>query len=150
MRIVRYTYPNYRSLLPSTGFLTRSPWTGLETEIDRFFQSAVGAVAPVLSGSQFPVDLYEDQANAYVRAELPGLSREAINVEVAEGVLTLTAARKQKTGDQEESFSYSRAINLPDGLQTDKISAAYENGVLTVTLPKQEVVKPKKVTVEVR
>jgi len=150
MRIVRYAYPNYRSFAPATGLFSRSPWTGLETEINRLFQSTLNSAGTGALGSQFPVDLYEDAGNTYVRAELPGVSREAINVEVADGVLTLTAARKQKTGEQEESFSFSRAIELPEGLQTDKISAAYENGVLTVTLPKQEAVKPKKVTVAVQ
>ena len=68
MRLVRYTYPNYRSFVPVLGALARSPWSGLENEIDRLFES--GLPAPV---SRFPVDLFEDQANAYVRAELPGV-----------------------------------------------------------------------------
>jgi len=151
MRIVRYAYPNYRRFGPSAGFLSRSPWAGLETEIDRLFQSTLaGSVGGGAHGTQFPVDVFEDRGNTYVRAELPGVSREAINVEVVDGTLSLTASRKQKSGDQEESFSFSRSIAVPQDVQTDKIGAAYENGVLTVTLPKREEAKPKKVTVEVR
>jgi HSP20 family protein len=149
MRIVRYNYPNYRRFVPSAGLFDRSPWTGLETEIDRLVQTALTGVA-TLTGSQVPVDVFEDQATTYVRAELPGVAREAINVEVVDGVLNLTAARKQQNDGQEESTSFSRSITLSDDVQPDKIGAAYENGVLTVTLPKREVAKPKKVTVEVR
>jgi HSP20 family protein len=149
MRIVRYAYPNYRSFVPPAALFGRSPWTGLESEIDRLVQTALTGVAGA-PGSQFPVDVYEDQTNTYVRAELPGVTREAITVEVVDGVLNLTAARKLKTGEKEESVSFSRALTLSDDVQADKIGAVYENGVLTVTLPKREEVKPKKVTVEVR
>jgi len=66
------------------------------------------------------------------------------------GRLTISASRKQKTGENEESFSYSRSFAIPNSVQADKVSAAYENGVLTVTLPKREEEKPKKITIEVK
>ncbi len=99
-----------------------------------------------------PLDLYEDKANAYVRAELPGISRDDIQVELADGTLTITATRKTPAteGQPERSFPVSRAVTLPDEVQADKIGAAYENGVLTVTLPKREEVQPKKITVAVK
>jgi HSP20 family protein len=164
MRLVRYSYPSYRAV-PSFGF-QRSPWAGLEHEIDRLFTTALtdGATA----ARQFPVDLYEDKANTYVRAELPGVNRDDINVEMADGALTITATRKtpapstssgqapaataeQATNAQaEESFSFSRSVTIADEVQTDKVTANYENGVLTVTLPKREEVKPKKIAVAVK
>ncbi|HKB92175.1 MAG TPA: Hsp20/alpha crystallin family protein [Opitutaceae bacterium] len=150
MNIVRYTYPA-RSLAPSFGF-ARSPWRGLETEIDRMFGSVLSDLAtPARSESRFPVDLYGDKENTYVRAELPGVDRKDINVEIVDGYLTITARRESKTteGDGQESVSFSRSIDLQDDVQTDKVAAAYENGVLTVTLPKKEEAKPKKVTVSV-
>jgi HSP20 family protein len=157
MRIVRYSYPSYRTLAPSFGGLPRSPWSGLETEIDRLFESTLGSFATPIAG-RFAVDLYEDKANTYVRAELPGLNRDEINVEVTDGTLTITAARKatvaagakEKEGEGEEAFSFTRSLTLADEVQTEKITAAYENGVLTVTLPKREAVQPKKVAVTVR
>lgn len=159
MRLVRYTYPNYRSLAPSWGF-GRSPWTGLETEIDRLFATALGDFAGSATGTRFPVDLYEDKDNTYVRAELPGVNRDDINVEVVDDYLTITAARKTPAADpsagpeqaakSEESFSFSRSVSLNGAVQADKVSAAYENGVLTVTLPKREEAKPKKVTIAVK
>lgn len=143
MRLVRYTYPTLRTQSPVFG----SPWGGLENEIDRLFNVALGDAALY---RRFPVDLYEDKDNSYVRAELPGVDREAIKVEHADGHLTLSATRKIKHNGEEESASFSRTLSVPDAtVQTDKITATYENGVLTVTLPKREETKPRKVSVAV-
>jgi HSP20 family protein len=152
MRIVRYANPSYRSLAPALGGFARSPWSGLETEIDRLFETALGDFAGVAPATRFPVDLYEDKDNTYVRAELPGVNRDDINVEMVDDYLTITAARKQPTtdGKGEEAFSLTRSVSIADAVQADKVGAAYENGVLTVTLPKREEAKPKKVTVAVK
>jgi HSP20 family protein len=151
MTLVRYTYPSFRTVAPSFGAHQRSPWSGLETEIDRLFATALGDFSAP-STTRFPVDLYEDKANTYVRAELPGVNRDDINVEMTDGTLTIAATRKTPAteGNAEESFSFSRAIAIADDVQTDKVAAAYENGVLTVTLPKREEVKPKKIAVAVK
>ena len=150
MRLVRYTYPTTRSLAFAPGAFPRSPWSGLESEIDRLFENALGDLnAPSTSG-RFPVDLYEDKDNTYVRAELPGVNREAINVEMVDGYLTITAARKSGEGEAEQSFSFTRSVHIAEEVQADKVSANYENGVLTVTLPKREETKPKKITVAVK
>jgi HSP20 family protein len=147
MRIVRYNYPSYRALATLPPVLSRSPWSGLESEIDRLFASTV---AP-LSNPLFPVDLYEDAANAYVRAELPGVNRNDIQVEMTDGSLSISAVRKVPAADgqPEQSSSFSRSLSIPAEIAADKVSAAYENGVLTVTLPKREEAKPKKITVAV-
>lgn len=146
MRLTRYV-PNSR-FAPAVGF-GRSPWAGLESEIDRIFESTLSSFSGALGGDRFPVDLYEDKDNTYVRAELPGVQRADINVEMVEGYLTISASRKQKQGEEEDSFSFSRSISVPEEVQADKVSAAFENGVLTVTLPKREEAKPKKVPVTV-
>ena len=155
MRIVRYNYPVYRS--PALSRFAQSPWSGLETEIDRLFETALSNFADAPTSTRFPVDLYEDKDNVYVRAELPGVAREEVNVEMVEDYLTISATRKtaRKTdakaeGETEQSFSLSRSVNIPEEVQADKVSAAYENGVLTVTLPKREETKPKKITVAVK
>ncbi len=139
MRFVRY-YQTARQ---------RSPWSGLENEIDRLFQSSLAG----FGSSRIPVDLHEDQNNVYVRAELPGVSREAITVEVVDGDLNLSAVRKTPATEgkaEETSATLSRSIQLPVDVQTDAVSAVYENGVLTVTLPKREEAKPRKVNVAVK
>nr|HPN99197.1 Hsp20/alpha crystallin family protein [Opitutaceae bacterium] len=149
MHIIRYTYPTARSLAPTTAFQGRSPWAGLESEIDRLFANALGEFSEPAAGNTFPVDLYEDKTNTYVRAELPGVNRDAIHVEMVEDNLSIQASRTQKTGDREEAFAFSRTLSVPENVQADKVSASYENGVLTVTLPKREEAKPKKVSIAV-
>lgn len=124
--------------------VARQPWSGLESEIDRLFDTALADLATP-AASRFPVDLFEDKDNYYVRAELPGVSRDAINVEMIEGYLTLAATR-QADG---ESYRLARSIAIPDSVQADKVGAALELGVLTVTLPKQEQAKPRKIAIAV-
>jgi HSP20 family protein len=153
MRLVRYHYPTFRTASPAFNNFQRSPWAGLETEIDRLFETALTDFGSNGTAGQFPVDLYEDEANTYVRAELPGVNRDHISVEVVDGYLTISATQKTRAADgktEETSASLSRAVSIADDVQADKVTAAYENGVLTVTLPKPEVVKPKKITVAVK
>ena len=89
----------------------------------------------------------------HVFQKMPGVSREAITVEVVDGDLNLSAVRKTPATEgkaEETSATLSRSIQLPVDVQTDAVSAVYENGVLTVTLPKREEAKPRKVNVAVK
>jgi len=149
MNLIRYSHPRTTSLVPAFG---RSPWTGLESEIDRLFETALCDFAAPALEHRFPVDLYEDKDNTYVRAELPGLTRDDISVEVVNGYLTINGNRKVTDDDGKvtETFSLNRSIALSESVQADKVTAAYENGVLSVTLPKREEAKPKKVTIEIK
>jgi len=154
MRLVRYTYPSYpsfRTVTPAFDGFRRSPWSGFESEIDRLFATTFADFGSP-AATRFPVDLYEDKDNTFVRAELPGVNRDDINVEVTDGVLTIAAVRKAAAvdGKPEQSVSFSRAVSIADEVQADKITATYENGVLTVALPKREEAKPKKINVAVK
>jgi HSP20 family protein len=153
MTLVRYSYPSFRTLSSASNGFQRSPWSGLESEIDRLFETALsGFGTDASAGSRFPVDIYEDKDNAYVRADLPGVNRDDINVEMVDDFLTISAIRKipARDGNPEKSYSFSRSVTIADDVDTSKVSAAYENGVLTVTLPKREEAKPKKITVAVK
>lgn len=159
MRLVRYSYPSFRTYAPALAANGRSPWSGLESEIDRLFETALNGFGGSTASTHFPIDLFEDKDAVHVRAELPGVNRDAINVEVVDDYLTITAQRKTPAAapatngdaaEAEESFSFSRSVSLPESVQADKVTAAYENGVLTVTLPKREEAKPKKITVAVK
>jgi HSP20 family protein len=146
MRLIRYASPITRSHYPA---FARSPWTGLEAQMDRLFEAALGDSAGAVA-DRFPINLFEDANATYVRAELPGVNRADIGVELVDGTLQLTAKRIVKEGEREQTVELSRAITVPDhAVQADKISAAYENGVLTVTLPKREEAKPRKISVAV-
>lgn len=93
---------------------------------------------------------YEDANQAYVRAELPGIKRDAINVQVVDGYLTVEASRETKDGEQISTAKFNRSGALPEDVKAEGVTAAYENGVLTVTLPKKEEAKPRKITVAVK
>lgn len=147
MRIIRYTSPVARNV-PAA--FVRSPWVGLEAQIDRLFEAATANETTASSARRFPIDLYEDANATYLRAELPGVNRADIGVEVVDGALQLTAKRTIKTGDRDETTELSRVVTISEGtVQADRISAAYENGVLTVTLPKREEARPRKISVAV-
>jgi HSP20 family protein len=150
MNLVRYSYPTFPTASRGFARFQRSPWSGLESEIDRLFESVLGD-ANGATGARFPVSLYEDENNTYVRAELPGINRDDINVEMTNGYLTISAVRKNATdnGDSQPSFSFSRTVSVQDDVAADKVAASLENGVLTVTLPKREEAKPKKVSITV-
>jgi HSP20 family protein len=114
------------------------------------FAAALGDVAAP-PDHRFPVDLFEDKDNIYLRADLPGVKRADIGVEFTDGTLTLIATRKTPAvaGQAEQSFSLSRSVPIAAEVQADKVSAASEHGVLTATLPKREEAKPRKITVAV-
>ena len=151
MRLIRYSYPNNRDLVQTPVYAARlrSPWGGLENEIERLFETALGDFTAPGFSDRFPVDIYEDADHTYVRAELPGVAREDIGVEFVDGYLNLNATRKTKAGEREESFSFSRSVSLDDGIDGEKISATLEHGILTVKLPKKESAKPRKIAVTV-
>ncbi len=158
MRLVHYTYPAFRSAASSCA---RSPWGGLETQVDRLLSNSLGDYGTANAPARFPVEVDEDKSNAYVRAELPGVNRDDIKLEIVDGTLTISATRKipalatnaapATEGEiAANSFALSRAVTLGEEIDADKVSAAYENGVLTVMLPKREPVLPKKITVAVK
>lgn len=152
MRIVRYHHP--RALAPRATFV--SPWAGWEDEIDRVMNSAFAGFLsePALeSALHHPrVDLYEDKDNYHFRAELPGLKRDDIRVELSEGVLNIAGTRREfnQDGSPGRTGEFSRSVSVPARVQQDKIAARYEDGVLTVTLPKAEEVKPRRIAVQVK
>ena len=154
MRIIRYNSPVFT---PARNF------TSLRNEMDRLFDAAFPALNALqrdgnFGSNEFPVDLYQEKDNFVVRGELPGFRKEDLNVEVADGVLTVTAHQKAETKAEDEKEPktaaqerrVSRSVSLPEQVKVDAIQAAYENGVLTVTLPKREEVKPRQIAIDVK
>ena len=136
--------------------------TTLRDEIDRFFESPLSALTgptqPFLSGWLPPVDLYQDKDSVLLRAELPGMKKEEIDISLHEGLLTLSGERKAEQKQEEaeacrsERFvgRFQRTLALPVGVQADKAKASYKDGILTVVLPKAEEAKPKQIQVSVK
>jgi HSP20 family protein len=148
MRFIHFTQPDARSSSPAR-FGGRLGLSGIENELDWLFGAALTGNSRQTRDAQFPVDVYEDKQNTYVRAELPGTTHEAINVEIIDGSLSIKASRQAKTGEGESTVPLSRLVSVSDEVQADKVSALYENGILTVTLPRREEVKPRKINVSV-
>ena len=88
-----------------------------------------------------PVSINEDKDNLQISAELPGVNRADVNIELLDDTLTLSATRKQG----EQTVAFERTFTLPYAVQADKVTAAYENGLVLLTLPKAEAVKPRKI-----
>jgi HSP20 family protein len=152
MRLIRYQYP--RSVLPRASFV--NPWANFEEEVDRVMNAAfsdfLGEATSAEAWNRPRADLYEDKDNFYFRAELAGLKKDDIHVELGDGVLTVSGQRKgfAPDGQAERTTDFSRSVSLPARVQDGSINARYEDGVLTVTLPKAEEVKPKRVAVQVK
>ena len=134
--------------------------TSLRDEIDRLFQEPLAELARttnLLSGWTPAIDLYEDKDNLIAKAELPGMKREEIDISVHDGTLTISGERRYEEKNQEaepyrsERFfgRFHRTLALPKPVQSDKATANYKDGILTVILPKTEEAKPKQIQVNV-
>jgi HSP20 family protein len=98
-------------------------------------------------GTRLAADVHEDKDNFYARFELPGLKKEDVKVEIHDRLLTVSADRRDKEGESEQTFSLTRSISVPEGVRGEAISAKLQDGVLTVTLPKQESRKPRSIEI---
>jgi len=150
-------------------FWTQSPVrriTSLRDELDQLF----GWVDRVLEtpdgnrGTQFlggwlpAVDLYENKDNVVVKAEVPGMKKEDINISLHDGFLTISGERKQEQKYVESDMTrserllgrFQRTINVPCKVNSEAIKATYSDGLLTVTLPKAEEAKPKQIPISVK
>jgi HSP20 family protein len=105
-----------------------------------------------------PVDIYEnDQHEIVLKAELPGVSREDIDLRVENNTLTIRGERKRQQEAKQENYhrverlygSFSRSFSLPATVNTEKVSAEFRDGVLTVSLPAREEAKPRQIQVQV-
>ena len=134
-RLIRYASPFAASA-------DRSSWSGFDREFNSFFGSALADYAPDATRS-IPVSVHEDKDNLQVSAELPGVERADINVELLDETLSLSATRKHG----EQTLSFARSFSLPYAVQADKVTATYENGILRLTLPKAEAVKARKIAI---
>jgi len=134
--------------------------TSLRDEIDRLFEQPLTDLARtsrLLSGWTPAVDLYEDKDNVYVKAELPGMKKEDIEVSFHNGTLSLSGERKSE-GKHEDAEVYrserffgrfQRTVTLPTPVAADNVKAQYKDGILIITLPKTEEAKPKHIDVHV-
>lgn len=104
------------------------------------------------------VDIFENDEAVVIRAELPGVEQEAIEVKIEGATLTIRGERKQDAKVRKENYHrieryygpFQRSFLLPQTIDQERVNAACDKGVLTITLPKKELIKPKQITVEVK
>lgn len=93
-------------------------------------------------------DFSEDDKNCYLRIELPGVKKKDIKLAVDDNLVRISGSYIKKTKNKEESFSFNKAFTAPKGIKVAKIEATHEDGVLLVTMPKDEKYKPRSVDVK--
>ena len=154
MSLIRYQSPEL-STWPS---LDR--WADLRDEMNSLFElpmtGNLARQAQLFSGWTPALDLYQNNDNVVAVVELPGMRKEDIDISLHDGMLTIAGERQSSSGEGEnaertERFSgkFRRSITLPTRVDAGKVSASYKDGILTVTLPKAEEAKPKKVEVTI-
>jgi HSP20 family protein len=138
----------------------RSPFEEIEQmrrNMDVLFGELQQGPHRILGTGVFPLsNLSEDKDNYYVRAELPGLKADDINISANGNSLSISGERKiPSEGEnvryhrkEREAGSFSRIITLPGDVNVDKVEANHQNGILTVVIPKAEAAKPKQITVK--
>ncbi len=132
----------------------------LREDMDRLFNAFFGKpIAEESEGIWIPViDIEEDNENFIVSAELPGLKKEDVKISVRGNLLTISGERKQEAETKNKTYhrvermygKFSRTISLPSDVDVNKIKAVYKDGVLHITLPKPETMKPKEIEVEIK
>jgi HSP20 family protein len=128
----------------------------LRQEVDSLFGSFVSETEPFFSRVYPAVNLSEKENNLFVRAELPGVNPESLEISVVEGRLLIRGERKIDVEEKNISYHrrereagfFRRTVALPTKVDPGKVSAIIKNGVLTITLPKSEEAKPRKISVK--
>lgn len=142
MKIARCTPAFSFGRTPDVGPWLRHPLASFPA-MAQLFEDFLPAVAP----GGLATDLYEDADQYHACFEIPGVTKDAVKIEFKERVLTVTAERRSKIGNSESTRTLTRALTLPEPVQEDGITAKLEDGILTVSLPKQEGRKPRIITV---
>lgn len=149
----------YRRLFDVPAWRIRSPFGELERlkqQLDRF-SDLVATPYQERQAGVFPlVNLTEDKDNYYVRAELPGVKRDELEIEVTSNNIAISGERKiepEAEGtryhrQEREAGKFSRVIGLPDDINPNQVEAKLKNGILTIVIAKAEAARPRQITVQ--
>ncbi len=132
----------------------------LRDRMNRLFEDAVSTARSeekdMISSSWAPaVDIYEDEKNLVLTAEIPGINEKDVDIKIENNTLSIHGERKLEKETQEENYhrieraygSFYRSFTLPNHIDQDKIQAEHENGVLRIIMPKKPELQPRKVKV---
>ena len=152
MNLIRYQAPD------SAPWSALDHWGNLRDELNSFFDmpfwSSFGRTGQLFTGWSPALDLYESGDQFVAVVELPGMRKEDIDISLHDGTLTISGERKRESANSETAQrteryvgTFRRSITLPTRVDTGKVNATYQDGILKVTLPKAEEAKPKQIQV---
>jgi len=152
MTLIRYQTPE---LAPWSAV---DRWSNLRDELNSFFElpvwSSFARAGQLFNGWSPALDLCQSNDNVIAVVELPGMRKDDIEISLHDGTLTISGERKRESTDSEKAERteryvgvFRRSIALPTRVDASKVSATYRDGILIVTLPKAEEVKPKQIQV---
>jgi len=152
MDLIRYQNPEL------TSWPSLDRWMSLRDDLNSLFESPFGSsfgrAGQLFSGWSPALDLYQSNDNVVAIIELPGMRKEDIEISLHDGTLTISGERRRETSNGEKTErterymgKFRRSITLPASMDANKVSATYQDGILTVTLPKAEEAKPKQIPV---
>jgi len=140
-----------------------SDFISVQRDINRLFDNFLRSGSPVeetMATSYFApaVDIAEQENEYVVKVELPGVAKDEVKISVESNILTIKGEKKQEKEEKNKNFhrversygSFQRSFTLPSTVKNDKIDAVFNNGILTITMPKSEEAKPKQIEVKVR
>lgn len=142
-----------------TNLIQWDPFTELRSTMDRLFEQGFSRPWRLLPSSTFqapfPVEVWETDEAVEVRAALPGVRPEDVDISVLDDVLTIRAEHREDADSDKRTYhrreisygSYTRSLYLPVSVEVDKADARYEHGVLHLTLPKAAAVRPKQIRI---
>ena len=153
MSLIRYQSPEM-------SWPSLDHWTNLRDELNSLFELPLTGNSTrqtqLFSGWTPALDLYQNADNIVAVVELPGMRKEDIEISLHDGTLTIAGERKSGASEEENAErtervagKFRRSITLPTRVDSGKVSASYKDGLLTVTLPKAEEAKPKKIEVSI-
>ena len=152
MNLIRYQTPD----LSPRRF---DRWSDLRDEINNLFEAPLrsGSMrqSQLFTGWSPALDLYQNNDDVIAVVEVPGMHKKDIEISLQDGVLTISGERKDESATDDgkdariERFvgKFRRSVTLPTRVDSNKVNATYKDGILTVTLPKAEEVKPKQIQV---
>ena len=134
------------------------PFTELRRAMDTLFDDRFFAPYRLFAldmPEMAPIDMYHTDSDVVVKAALPGVKPEDVDISITDGTLTIKGETKTEEKEEQKDYlhrehrysAFHRSVALPGRLDTDKAEASFENGILTLTIPKSEEVKPKQIKV---
>jgi len=135
--------------------------TSLRDAMDRLFEDSfvrAPRLWPRIGEWELPIDMHQTASDVVVKASLPGFKPEEVDISITGDTRTIKGAHKEEQEVKEENYLYkerhygtfSRSVLIPVQVKSDKAEAVFEDGVLTLTLPKAEEVKPKQIKVKAK